>query len=66
MFLMRARPRADHIVFATAGAIAAIALAVNLIVQPALASCLTLKDFAARVDPRYSRCAARLLRHYRL
>ena len=50
LFLLRAQPRADKIVFAIAVAMAAIALAVNLIIQPALASSLTVKDFAAGVN----------------
>jgi 4-amino-4-deoxy-L-arabinose transferase-like glycosyltransferase len=50
LFLFRSHPRADKIVFATSGAMIAIALAVNLVVQPALAECLTLKDFAADVS----------------
>jgi 4-amino-4-deoxy-L-arabinose transferase-like glycosyltransferase len=50
LFLLRARPRADKIVFAITGALVAVALAVNLIVQPALANSLTVKDFAAAVN----------------
>ncbi|HEX4209228.1 MAG TPA: glycosyltransferase family 39 protein, partial [Candidatus Binataceae bacterium] len=49
-FLLRTQPRADKIVFVITGAMAAIALSVNLIVQPALASSLTVKDFALTVN----------------
>jgi len=50
VFLLRARPRADKIVFAITGAMAAIALAVSLIIQPALGNSLTVKDFAVSVN----------------
>jgi 4-amino-4-deoxy-L-arabinose transferase-like glycosyltransferase len=50
VFLLRAQSRADKIVFAITVAMAAIALAVNLIIQPALATSLTVKDFAALVN----------------
>jgi 4-amino-4-deoxy-L-arabinose transferase-like glycosyltransferase len=50
LFLLRARARADKIVFAITAAMAAIALAANLIIQPALATSLTVKDFAAAVN----------------
>jgi 4-amino-4-deoxy-L-arabinose transferase-like glycosyltransferase len=49
-FLLRARARADKIVFAITVAMAAITLAVNLIIQPALATSLTVKEFAAVVN----------------
>ena len=50
LFLLHARPRADKIVFALTGALVAVTLAVNLVVQPALANSLTVKDFAATVN----------------
>ncbi|HTT75307.1 MAG TPA: glycosyltransferase family 39 protein [Candidatus Binataceae bacterium] len=49
-FLLRSRPRADKLVLAITGSMVAIALAVNLVVQPALADSLTVKNFAASVN----------------
>ncbi|MGA2409853.1 MAG: glycosyltransferase family 39 protein [Candidatus Binataceae bacterium] len=46
-FLLRSRPRADKIVFTITGGVVAMALIINLITQPSLARCLTVKGFAA-------------------
>jgi len=47
IYLSRARARAENIFFATAAGFTTIVLAVNLVVEPALANTLTLKGFAA-------------------
>jgi hypothetical protein len=47
IYLLRARPRVENIVFAIAGGFVAIVLAINLVVEPAVANTLTLKGFAA-------------------
>jgi len=47
IYLLRARPRVENIMFAITGGFAAIVLAVNLVVEPAVANTLTLKGFAA-------------------
>lgn len=46
IYLLRARPRAENIFFAITGGFVAIVLAVNLVVEPAVANTLTLKGFA--------------------
>ena len=50
IYLLRARPRVENIVFAITGGFVAIVLAVNLVVEPAVANTLTLKGFAASHD----------------
>ena len=47
IYLLRARPRVENIFCAIACGFVAIALAVNLVVEPAVANTLTLKGFAA-------------------
>jgi hypothetical protein len=47
IYLLRARPRAENVFFAITGGFVAIVLAVNLVVEPAVANTLTLKGFAA-------------------
>ena len=47
VFLILSRPRADRIVFTIAGGMVALALAINVVIQPALADCLSVKQFAA-------------------
>ena len=47
IYLLRVRPRAENIVFAITGGFVAIVLAVNLVVEPAVANTLMLKGFAA-------------------
>jgi len=46
IYLLRAWPRVENIFFAIAGGFVAIVLAVNLVVEPAVANTLTLKGFA--------------------
>ena len=46
IYLVRARPRMENIFFAIAGGFVAIVLAINLVVEPAVANTLTLKGFA--------------------
>jgi 4-amino-4-deoxy-L-arabinose transferase-like glycosyltransferase len=46
IYLFRCRPRIENILFAIAAGFMAIALAVNLVVEPAVANTLTLKGFA--------------------
>jgi 4-amino-4-deoxy-L-arabinose transferase-like glycosyltransferase len=46
IYLIRARPRVEKMVFAIAGGFVAIVLAVNLVIEPAVANTLTLKGFA--------------------
>jgi 4-amino-4-deoxy-L-arabinose transferase-like glycosyltransferase len=47
IYLLRARPRMENIFFAITGGFVLIVLAVNLVVEPAIANTLTLKGFAA-------------------
>jgi hypothetical protein len=47
IYLLRARPRIENVFFASAAGFVAIVLAVNLVVEPAVANTLTLKGFAA-------------------
>ena len=47
IYLLRARPRVENIFFAMAAGFVAIVIAVNLVVEPAVANTLTLKGFAA-------------------
>jgi 4-amino-4-deoxy-L-arabinose transferase-like glycosyltransferase len=47
IYLLRARPRIENVFCAMAVAFLAIVLAVNLVVEPAVANTLTLKGFAA-------------------
>jgi 4-amino-4-deoxy-L-arabinose transferase-like glycosyltransferase len=47
IYLLHALPRVENIVFAITGGFVAIVLAVNLVVEPAVANTLTLKGFAA-------------------
>jgi 4-amino-4-deoxy-L-arabinose transferase-like glycosyltransferase len=47
IYLLRTRPRIETVFGATAAAFLAVVLAVNLVVEPAVANTLTLKDFAA-------------------
>jgi 4-amino-4-deoxy-L-arabinose transferase-like glycosyltransferase len=47
IYLLRARPRAENVFFAITGGFVATVLAVNLVVEPAVANTLTLKGFAA-------------------
>ena len=47
IFLLRAQPRVENVFFAVACGFVAIVLAVNLVVEPAVANTLTLKGFAA-------------------
>lgn len=46
IYLLRARPRVENIFFAITGGFVAIVIAVNLVVEPAVANTLTLKRFA--------------------
>ncbi len=46
IYLLRARPRIENVFFAIAAGFVAIVLAVNLVVEPAVANTLTLKGFA--------------------
>jgi 4-amino-4-deoxy-L-arabinose transferase-like glycosyltransferase len=46
IYLLRVRPRVENIFFASAAGFVAIVLAVNLVVEPAVANTLTLKGFA--------------------
>lgn len=48
LWMIRTRATVAKLVFATAAGFVAIALAVNLVVEPAVANTLTLRDFAAR------------------
>jgi hypothetical protein len=47
IYLLRVRPRVENVFFAIAAGFIAIVLAVNLVVEPAVANTLTLKGFAA-------------------
>ncbi|HEX3409085.1 MAG TPA: glycosyltransferase family 39 protein [Candidatus Binataceae bacterium] len=49
IYLLRARPRIESIFFASAAGFVAIVLAVNLVVEPAVANTLTLRGFAREV-----------------
>jgi 4-amino-4-deoxy-L-arabinose transferase-like glycosyltransferase len=46
VYLLRTRPRVESVFFAIAAGFVAIVLAVNLVVEPAIANTLTLKGFA--------------------
>ena len=46
IYLLRMRPRIENVFFAIAAGFVAIVLAVNLVVEPAVANTLTLKGFA--------------------
>jgi 4-amino-4-deoxy-L-arabinose transferase-like glycosyltransferase len=46
IYLLRVRPRIENVFFASAAGFVAIVLAVNLVVEPAVADTLTLKGFA--------------------
>ncbi len=46
IYLLRVRPRVENIFFAIAAGFVAIVVAVNLVVEPAVANTLTLKGFA--------------------
>lgn len=49
IYLLRARSSAEKLVFSVAAGFGLIALAINLVIQPAVANSLTLKGFTARV-----------------
>jgi 4-amino-4-deoxy-L-arabinose transferase-like glycosyltransferase len=49
IYLLRARSLAERMIAAIAGAAVCIALAVNLVIEPGIASALEIKNFAAQV-----------------